>query len=254
MADASLHSGHREKMYRRISEFGMDSLAEHEVLETLLYLTIPRADTNPLAHRLIGRFGSLAAVLDAPQAELAEVPGVGAKTARMLSMLPNYFRRYLVSAQTDGRGLYGTEAVGRYILPHFVGAEEEKVILLCLDNRYRPLACKCIHRGSVNAVEVSVRAVVKTALACRASCVVIAHNHPGGVAVPSKEDVRTTREIQRALEPLHVELLDHILVSDVGDGELRSLGDFVSFEESGLIERKDPEKVLMAAQIAKAAK
>ena len=108
-----IHDGHREKMRTRIENFGLDSLAEHEILETLLYFTIPRGDTNPTAHKLISTFGSLASVLEAPEEELLAVEGVGPKTARLLTMLPHYSRAYLVSKGNSDRPLSEPEAAGR---------------------------------------------------------------------------------------------------------------------------------------------
>ena len=108
-----MHEGHREKMRARIDNAGLNSLAEHEILETLLYFTIPRGDTNPIAHRLMSAFGNLSGVLEAPEQELLKVEGVGPKTARMLAMLPHYSRAYLVSKAKSDRPLSNTEAMGR---------------------------------------------------------------------------------------------------------------------------------------------
>ena len=229
-----MHEGHREKMRTRIENAGLDNLAEHEILETLMYFTIPRGDTNPTAHRLITTFGSLSGVLEAPEEELLKVEGVGPKTARLLTMLPHYSRAYLVSKAKSDRPLSNTEAMGRYLLPYFIGEPEEKVYVLCLDNRFRPICCKCVHTGSVNAVEVSVRNVVSVALSYNATAVVLAHNHPGGVSIPSVDDRITTGKVAAALDAVGIRLLDHIVVSASLD-EDNIMGDYVSMADSGML-------------------
>ncbi|MBQ3094804.1 MAG: hypothetical protein IJC53_00025 [Clostridia bacterium] len=229
-----MHEGHREKMRIRIENAGLDSLAEHEILETLLYFTIPRGDTNPTAHRLISAFGSLSGVFEAPEKELLKIEGVGPKTARLISMLPHYSRAYLVSKAKNDRPLSNTEDMGRYLLPYFVGEQEEKVYVLCLDNRFRPICCKCVHTGSVNAVEVSVRSIVSVALSYNATAVVLAHNHPGGVSIPSVDDRITTGKVAAALTSVGIRLLDHFVVSSALDEE-NIMGDYVSMADSGML-------------------
>ncbi|MBR3692768.1 MAG: hypothetical protein IKL89_08770 [Clostridia bacterium] len=243
-----MHEGHREKMRTRIENFGLDSLAEHEILETLLYFTIPRGDTNPTAHKLISTFGSLASVLEAPEEELLAVEGVGPKTARLLTMLPHYSRAYLVSKGNSDRPLSEPEAAGRYLLPYFVGESEEKVYLLCLDNRCCPICCKCVHTGSVNAVEVSIRNIVSIALSYNATAVMLAHNHPGGVAIPSPDDIATTEKVRRALEPVGIRLADHFVFAG-GDSEERNLlGDFTSMAYTGALRKGSADSAPRAAQ------
>lgn len=235
----------------RIRKNGLDSLHDHEVLETMLYFTIPREDTNPVAHRLIQRFGSLSAVLGAPAEELEKVEGVGPKSAEFLSLFPQYARRYLVSLQEDDRPLETTEDIGRFLCPCFVGESEELAYVVCLDNCRRPLCRICIHRGSVNAVEINVRTVVKIALDHKATGVILAHNHPGGVAVPSQEDSNTTRRVFEALEPLHIDLVDHLVFAGPGESEADLMGDFVSMHESRLMPYQEPDDMNednMAAQ------
>lgn len=243
---SGMHEGHREKMRVRIESAGLDSLAEHEVLETLLYFAIPRGDTNPIAHRLMDTFGSLAAVLEAPEEELLKVEGIGPRSARLLSMLPHYARRYLLSKSTEDRPLCGSEEVGRYMSRFFVGQRQEKVFVLCLDMRCRPICCRCVHEGSVNAVEVHVRKVVSVALANNASAVVLAHNHPNGVAIPSGDDILTTGKIAAALSAVGIELVDHIVIA--GGDEEHLLGDFVSFADSGYLHAPPQEPEWRAAQ------
>ena len=242
-----MHEGHREKMRARIDNAGLDSLAEHEILETLLYFTIPRGDTNPIAHRLMSAFGNLSGVLEAPEQELLKVEGVGPKTARMLAMLPHYSRAYLVSKTKNDRPLSNTADMGRYLLPYFIGEQEEKVYVLCLDNRFRPICCKCVHTGSVNAVEVGVRSIVSVALSYNATSVVLAHNHPGGISLPSADDRITTGKVASALDTVGIRLVDHIVVSGSLD-EDDIMGDYISMADSGMLAAETDIAMQRAAQ------
>jgi len=224
----SVHDGHRERLKEQFSEHGLGAMPDHNVLELLLFYAIPRGDVNPLAHDLVDRFGSLAAVFDAPIEKLMSVPGVGENTARLIKLIPQVSRRYLISrAKYDGI-LSSPAAAGRYLLPYFYAERDEVVYLVCLDGKRQVLACRCLFRGSVNSANVSVRKLVETALSCNAASVILAHNHPSGIAVPSREDEATTRRIMAALDAVEIELADHIVVAD---------DDFVSMADSGFFKR-----------------
>ena len=126
--------------------------------------------------------------------------------------------------------LNSTEKYGRYLVPQFHGKRNETVMLLCLDAKCKVLTCRELSEGSVNSAGVSVRKVVETALYCNASTVILAHNHPSGLAFPSGEDVVTTKRVADALRAVDVLLFDHIIVSD---------DDFVSLTQSGYYNPKD---------------
>ena len=208
-----IHDGHREKMRRRFRETGLEGFADHEALELLLYYAIPRRDTNELAHRLMDDFGSLAGVLDASAQELQQVEGVGENTAAFLKLLPELTRVYYSQKQQD-LCLASTEQAGRFLLPRFIGRQEETVLLTCLDGKCRVLSCTVLHKGSLNSSEVNVRKLLTAALKHNAAAVILAHNHPGGVALPSPEDIQTTRRVAMALQAVEIVLVDHIIVAD----------------------------------------
>ena len=224
MADGSLHKNHRKRLKERFRKDGMDSFTEYQVLELLLFYVIPRRDTNEIAHHLIERFGSLSMVLEAPIEELVKVEGVGPEAAQFLHMMPAVGRRYLVDKTVQSKVLKTIEECGRFLLPYFFGRQVETVFLLCLDAKCKVLCCREVGEGSVNSAGISVRKIVELALAANATAVVLAHNHPSGVAVPSLEDVQTTHRIADALRAVEVHLVDHIVVAD---------DDFVSMIMSG---------------------
>lgn len=220
----SIHSGHRQRLRERYIAEGLDSFTDIQVLELLLFYCIPRQDTNALAHQLLKRFGSLSQVLETAPEELQTVEGIGEKAAMFLHLLPDVSRYYATDKAKRTKILKTTEECGAYLMAQFDGRSNETVFLLCLDAKCKVLCCPEISEGSVNCAGVPIRRVVATALAVNATTVVLAHNHPSGLALPSKEDVQTTRRLAAALDAVEVVLADHIVVAD---------DEFVSMAQSG---------------------
>ena len=226
----SIHDGHRQRIKDRFLKEGLDNFEEHQVLELLLFYAIPRVDTNPIAHELLLRFGSLAQVLEATPEELEKVPGIGQNAAVLLSMITAVGRYYLVNRSMQERILTTIDRCGEYLIPFFHGRRNETVFLLCLDAKCKVLGCKELGEGSVNSAAVPIRRIVEVALGLNATSVVLAHNHPSGLALPSGEDVQTTRRVAAALDAVEISLVDHIIVAD---------GDFVSMAQSGLYRQSE---------------
>ena len=220
----SIHDGHRQRLKDRFRQNGLDNFTDVQVLELALFYCIPRRDTNPIAHALLEHFGSLSQVLEASVEELQKVEGIGENTAVFLSMLTQIGRYYLVDRSQREVILPTIEKCGAYLVPYFFGRPVETVFLLCLDAKCKVLCCREVGRGSVNSAGISVRKVVEMALGANATSVVMAHNHPSGLALPSTEDIQTTRRIAAALSAVDVHLADHIVVAD---------GDYVSMVQSG---------------------
>lgn len=224
MTTTSIHKGHRERLKQRFLEEGLDNFTDVQVLELLLFYAIPQKDTNPIAHGLLNHFGSLSQVLDADVAELKKVPGISDHSATLLALVTQLARFYQVDCAQRVEVLTSLDACGAYLVPRFFGRSNETVFLLCLDAKCKVICCKEVGEGSVNSASISVRRIVETALNCNATTVILAHNHPSGVAVPSSEDVQTTCRIAAALSAVEVHLADHIVVAE---------GDYVSMVQSG---------------------
>lgn len=220
----SVHDGHRKRMRQRFMEEGLDQFTDVQVLEILLFYCIARQDTNPIAHALLDHFGSLSQVLEAPVEELCKVDGIGENTAVFLRLITQVGRCYLTDRVSKAKILPTLESCAKYLQTFFFGRNVETVYLLCLDAKCKMLCCKKISEGDVNSTSLSVRKVVETALNTNASSVVLAHNHPGGLAIPSNEDIQTTKRIAAALQAVDVNFVDHILVTD---------DDYVSLIQSG---------------------
>ena len=223
---ASVHSGHRQRLKDQFLAHGMDPIHDVNVLELILFYAIPRQDTNPIAHRLLNTFGSLAAVFDATPEELMERGGLSKNAATLIKLIPAAARRQQLSRSSCHQLLDSTQKCGDYLVPFFFGATQEEVYLLGLDAKCKVLGCVKLSTGSVNSAGLSIRKVVECALNMKASSVVLAHNHTSGIAVPSQEDIRTTQSISHALDLVGVYLADHVVVADE---------DYVSMAESGLI-------------------
>ena len=218
------HQGHRERKKRQFRDFGLDAFADHEALELLLYYAIPRQDTNPLAHELLRRFGSLEAVLDASQEDLTTVPGIGENSALLLRLVPQLYRRALAGPRGKTVILNTPEKIGHYLLQRYAGEVREVVYELCLDQKGKLLTCCRVAEGSGASADFNVRTVLMNAIRCGASLVVLSHNHPSGLALPSPADQVATDRVRRALDTVGIQLLDHIVVAD---------GDFVSMAQNG---------------------
>lgn len=220
-----IHDGHREKKRRQFLDHGLDSFADHEALELLLFYAIPRRDTNVTAHRLLEKFGTLDGVLSAPVEELCQVEGVGETAAALLKLVPQIYRRARLSAARQETILNSTRLAGDYLLCLFIGETHTEVLYqLCLDRKGKLLACRKVGTGGVSAVSVDIRKIVENALLTGASDVILAHNHPSGVALPSEDDYAATYQVREALRTVGVRLTDHIVVSD---------NDYVSMKDSG---------------------
>ena len=207
-----LHDGHRQRMKERFARHGLDSFAEHEVLELLLYYAIPRRDTNELAHTLLDRFGSLERVLLAPREELMKVPVVS-----------QYTHRHAPQETI----LNSVDASGRYFMRLLCHERRELLYQACLDGKGKLLSCRCLSEGGVNMAAVTLRQIVEHALLSGASSVLLAHNHPSGIALPSASDRQMTLQVRDALATMGIRLTDHIIVAD---------DDFVSMAQSGLLQ------------------
>ena len=220
----SIHDGHRQRLKERFLSQGLDGFTDVQVLELLLFYGLPRRDTNPIAHALLKKFGSLRQVLEAPVARLTEVDYITENTAILLKLAPELLRYYQVDKVKEDMPLVTVQACGDYLKHFFLGRKNETVFLLCLDAKCKVLACREVGEGSVNSANVPIRRVVEIALAEGASTVILAHNHPSGIALPSSEDLATTRRLYAVLATVDVILADHIVVAD---------DDYVSMMQSG---------------------
>lgn len=211
-----MHQGHRERMRQRIEKSGLVGLADHEVLEYLLYFVHKRSDTNGIAHNLIEHFHSLDKVFDADEDALMEVSGVGLVTAQFLSILPELFGRYDRSRKEDGVRFVSLGRIVEWLQGAYYGAGSERAVLLCLDADFNLIHEKVWQGSSATEAAISVREVVATCLKFDASKAVFSHNHLTNINKPSMEDMLMTNELKAALNNVSVALIDHIIICSNG--------------------------------------
>lgn len=229
MADNSteekgLHTGHRERMREEFLNVGFNAYTpDHKMLEMLLFHCIPRNDTNPLAHELLNRFGSLAGVLDAPIEELCKLPMLTRSNATLLKLIMPIARRYIELKDWEAPDFKDLNEIGEYLLDCYAGIKEERASLVYLSAMGKKLSFEFISTGSVDSVGLSIKDIMRRVLDKGASAVVLAHNHPSGIALPSRNDCVLTEMIADMLRRMEVPLLDHIILSDT---------DFVSMAQS----------------------
>lgn len=209
----SIHNGHRERMRQRFLKDGLANFESHEVLEMLLYYCIPRGNTNVMAHQLIDRYKTIGNVLQASPKELQTFEGIGEKAAFFLSLL-NQANRYInVEQATQADILYDIEDYGKYLEHLFDGMNHEAVYLLCLDAKRMVLGYHKVSEGSLTSTSLPIRSIVDIALTSNAASVILAHNHPGGLAIPSEEDREITLHLANVLRSVEVTLVDHVIFS-----------------------------------------
>lgn len=208
-----MHEEHRKRIRERFLSEGLDSFAPHNVLELMLFYSIPRRNTNDIAHRLLERFGSLTGVFDADIRELTEVDGIGENSAVLIKLIPQLARRYMSEKNTEHKRYNTARKLGEYFVPLYIGETTEIVYLLLLDASYRIISRERIFEGSVNSSRITSRTVIEHAVKAHASMAVLAHNHPNGLPIPSSADVATTNYLREILDTIDVRLLEHFVIA-----------------------------------------
>ena len=225
------HSGHRERMRDRFAQNGLKGFAAHEVLELMLFFAIPRGDVNPLAHRLMNRFGSFHAVVEADVRDLMKVEGIGMRAATLLSLFGHVERYLRQSRSAQLKKLENRRAGVRHCQALLSGLRQEHMYLVCLNAQMEVVQDVLIAQGTLNEVPSYPRLVAEAALRANAHAVILCHNHPGGTAFPSQQDMETTQTLGVMLHGLEVVLIDHVIVAG---------NDALSMWEEHLLEYEGP--------------
>jgi DNA repair protein RadC len=223
---ASSVSGHRARLRARLLTAGDAAIADHELIEMVLFLALPRRDTKPIARSLVGRFGSFASAISATPRQLLDVEGLGEAGVAALKTVQAAAQR-LAKAEVLYRPVLGNwDRLMEYLQSILAREKIEQFHILFLDNRNRLLADEAQSRGTVNHTSVYPREVVKRALDLHATAIILVHNHPSGDPSPSEEDILMTKEIKKAVTALGIVLHDHVIVGN---------GQWLSFRKTGLL-------------------
>ena len=226
------HEGHRERLRKQFNERGLEGLPDYMILEMILCFAVPRKDVNPIARRLVNKFGSLAGVLEASKEQLESVPGVGTSISVLIRLFPSVNRLYMIEKQsisTKDR-MNTPEIVGKFFYAQLYGSPVERLYGAFLDSDMHLLLCKELTSGDAVSSSISIRNMAEIAVNLNATGLILGHNHPGGQALPSVADVASTKEIQKALSALGITLHDHIIVAGT---------DYISMGECGYLRNND---------------
>ncbi|MBR6531586.1 MAG: RadC family protein [Clostridia bacterium] len=213
MEKKNIHKDHRQRVRARYLNEGIGAMADHNIVELLLFFGIPYKDTNSIAHELIDRFGDLNGVLDAPVAELMKIDGIGENTATLIRLTRDVALRYIEHKTFNRVNVGEEERLSDFIGMKYAGETRELVYMLTLDSHGRLQRCVKVCDGSPDTASVDNRVVVETAIRFDSKNIIIAHNHPNGFAVPSVADVKATEQLIPVLEAIGINLADHIIVS-----------------------------------------
>lgn len=224
MAEKNPHENRRARVRERVEKIGFEGMADHEALEYLLFYVIPRCDTNPLAHRLIDRFGSFSAVLDASEEDLQTVQGVGLRTAQFLHGIKLATAFYALSRRKTPRSIKKCEDAMQYVMPLFEGLMNERLYMVLMDDQYCPMQTVLLAEGQPGAIQMDFTAAARRAVASGCTQAMLSHNHPRGLPTPSHEDINTTRQVSKMLGLLGISLVDHIIVAKGTAVSLRDCG------------------------------
>lgn len=213
----NIHKDHRKKVKDRFFECGFTGMPDHNVLEAILFLGIPQKDTNPIAHELIDTFGSFSGVLEAKKSDLLKIKGMTESAAfAIMSYLP-VNRRYIESLQKKKPVFETKDEIVDFLRPLFFEKSTiERAFVLCFDSKNRMIACRNICDGDISSALFDVRELTRVVLEVNAQKIIVAHSHPHGVALPSREDISTTKLIYEMMKFIKVHLDDHLIVTDTG--------------------------------------
>ncbi len=221
------HNGHRLRMKARfLKEKSFENFEPHNILEFLLFFTIPRKDTNELAHSILNHFGSLHAVFDAPYNELLKIKGVGPNTASLIKAIIPMARAYYTDKGKAKIVLDTTNKIVDYLKGRYIGYTEEVLTIISMDNTCRVISFDVVYKGSINTVSADTRRILEILIRTGATTAIIAHNHPGGFALPSPADATATRNIAFACSSIGVRLTDHIIIANDGCVSLKESKDY----------------------------
>lgn len=220
----NIHEGHRSRMKQMFLKHGFNAFTDIEKLEFLLYYAFAQKDTNPIAHKLLDTFGSIDKVFEAPYSELIKVEGIGSHAAILIKTILEFASSY---GQSKCSSSIGSSATAKeFCLNLFKGKSVEEFYVICLATNNKVLDCKMISRGTASEVPINIRDITNLSLTNSCERIILAHNHPKGIARPSDEDIAFTSRILYSCIINNIEVLDHIVVSNQ---------EAFSFEESKIL-------------------
>jgi len=217
------NAGHRDRLRERFAKAGADALADYELLEMVLYRSLPRIDTKPVAKDLMLRFGSFGDVLSADIQRLKEVKGIKEATALDLKIVAAAAKEMVRSGVQTRELLSSWASVLEYCTAAMAYENKEQFRILFLDKKNGLIADEVQQTGTVDHTPVYPREVLKRAIELSATAIILVHNHPSGDPTPSHADIDVTKKIMEAIKPLGIVVHDHIIIGKSGHASLKGL-------------------------------
>ena len=228
MAQKGIHDGHFKRL-RETALNNFDSMNEHQKLEFILSFISVRKDVNPLAHRLINQFGSIYSIFNTQKFELMKVEGMTDRIATFLTMFPSLFNYYKISKLQPSVYLNSCDKVIEYLASPLEDLDDEQCILLALNDKEKALGYKII-QGKGDSISLDIPSMLSYLLGLNATKCVLLHNHPSGLALPSYDDILTTKNFYMAIKSLNIIINDHLIIGD---------GRYYSFKMNGFMDLYD---------------
>lgn len=202
---------YEEQLKQRFIKEGLQNFEADDIIKLLLIYSKHQENMDETIHCLLNRFGSISEVFDAPFPELMNIEGMDEDSAVLISAIPQFSRKYIEDKSTKSE-IRGIESIAEFASKCFIGMTTEHFFLICVDNKLTMLNYHLIAKGSVDSTNVDLRKIIYILLGSNATAAVIAHNHPRGNSMPSRQNLKTTLTIASALKLISIKLLDHVIV------------------------------------------
>lgn len=219
------HKGHRQRLKKQMMESDLSSFPSHNILEALLFYSIPQVDTNNIAHELLKQFGSISGVLNATHEQLCSVVGVKDNSALMIKLISQITKRYWIEQENISKEttFKNIVEIASFLINKYIGYNDEQAFVMLLDDNHKLLSFDKLSSGQINSVNINKRDLIKKIISNNATNVIISHNHPSGDTSPSSDDFGTTVELKNLLKAIDVNLVDHIIISGKKFSSMRQL-------------------------------
>ncbi len=212
--EVNVHANHRQRVKEKYRKYGIDTFYDHEILEMILFYCIPRKDTNKLAHQLLSHFGSIQDVMNAPYSALKNFEGAGNETACFIKFLVDIVRVYMQHKKSLKNTFRSREELNDRLSLKFIGRSNEAIAIILVDSKNKIVFEGIVNQGSHNNVDIYLRKIIELIVIYNAAGIVFAHNHPSGLALPSKQDIITTKKLKNIFDNMNITFIDHIIVAD----------------------------------------
>ena len=209
----NLHAGHRGRMRNKFVQQDLEAFEMHEILELLLFYALPQKNTNELGHILINHFGSISAVFDASAEDLCSIPGVKENTAVLLKLIPSLAKEYIQGKNASNfKTIESMEEMIEFAKKQFIDVKENRVYGIMLDSTLNVVGECLLAKGDFDSANLLAESVVHELFRHKSKNLILTHNHPEGMAIPSPGDVAETRRLEKSLQTLDIRLIEHVII------------------------------------------